>query len=82
VNLDLPGDAGATITVAVARKGPGVKPPFRSALGSATHARARETDDFESEFAPLELIPLSTVESLSLTDAKFVSVFPYFSMPR
>ncbi|KAJ7194125.1 hypothetical protein GGX14DRAFT_576610 [Mycena pura] len=71
VNIDLPDDAAATITVAVARKGPGVKPPFRSALGSATHARARETDDFESEFAPLELIPLTTVESLSLTDAKF-----------
>ncbi|KAJ7206924.1 hypothetical protein GGX14DRAFT_568013 [Mycena pura] len=71
VNIDLPDDAAATITVAVARKGPGVKPPFRSALGSATHSRARETDDFESEFAPLELIPLTTVESLSLTDAKF-----------
>ncbi|KAJ7191749.1 hypothetical protein GGX14DRAFT_578765 [Mycena pura] len=72
VNIDLPDDAAATITVAVARKGPSVKPPFRSALGSATHARARETDDFESEFAPLELIPFSTVESLSLTDAKFL----------
>ncbi|KAJ7205791.1 hypothetical protein GGX14DRAFT_568684 [Mycena pura] len=71
VNIDLPDEAAATITVAVARKGPGVKPPFRSALGSATHARIRETDDFESEFVPLELIPLTTVESLSLTDAKF-----------
>ncbi|KAJ7196480.1 hypothetical protein GGX14DRAFT_574807 [Mycena pura] len=59
VNIDLPDDAAATITVAVARKGPGVKPPCRSALGSATHSRARETDDFESEFAPLELIPLT-----------------------
>ncbi|KAJ7211673.1 hypothetical protein GGX14DRAFT_393992 [Mycena pura] len=58
VNLDLPEDAGATITVAVARKGPGVKPPFRSAMGSTPHARTRENDDFESEFAPLEPIPL------------------------
>jgi hypothetical protein len=61
--------------VAVARKGPNVKPPFRSALGAATHSRIRDNDDYESEFAPLELIPLSSVESLSVSEAKFVSLF-------
>ncbi|KAJ7193668.1 hypothetical protein GGX14DRAFT_577125 [Mycena pura] len=71
VNLDLPEDAGATITVAVARKGPGVKPPFRSAMGSTPHARTRENDDFESEFAPLEPIPLKEVESLAVDQAQF-----------
>ncbi|KAJ7186272.1 hypothetical protein GGX14DRAFT_581171 [Mycena pura] len=71
VNLDLPEDAGATITVAVARKGPGVKPPFRSAMGSTPHARARDNDDFESDFAPLEPIPLKEVESLAVGEAQF-----------
>ena len=61
------------VTVAVARKGTGVKPPFRSALGSAPHARVRENDDFDSEFAPLESIPLKVIESLKASEAEFVS---------
>lgn len=73
MNLDLPDNAGALVTVAVARKTPGVKPPFRSALGSAKHARAREADDFETTFAPLEPIPYKEIESLSVGNADFVS---------
>lgn len=65
--------------MAVARKGPGVKPPFRSALGSATHARARENDDFESEFAPLDFIPLKEIEALKAGEAEFVRRFPFYS---
>ena len=60
--------------MAVARKAPGVKPPFRSALGSAKHARAREADDYETPFAPLEPIPYKEIESLSVGTAEFVSL--------
>lgn len=73
LNLDLPDDAGASVTVAVARKPTTSKLPFRSALGSIPHARTRDNDDFEIEFAPLEQIPLKTIESLSVDEAAFIS---------
>ena len=51
-------------------------------MGSTPHARLRENDDFESEFAPLEPIPLKEVESLAVDEAQFVSLHSLHLTPQ